>query len=87
MARQRWHDWRELVAGRLSDERSALELKVRFKADDEVQRELGRLVAAERDCCGFVAWDLSDAGGQLVLRVTGEATAVDAIDAAFRLSD
>jgi len=85
-ARQRWLDWRALIADRLSDERTPLELRLRFKAEEAVRTELNRLVAAERDCCGFVAWDLSDLDGELVLSVTGEPTGVAAIDEAFRVN-
>ncbi|MEX2623575.1 MAG: hypothetical protein WD651_07595 [Acidimicrobiia bacterium] len=85
-ARQRWLDWRALIADRLSEERSPLELRVRFKDDESVRVELNRLVAAERDCCGFVAWDIDDVDGEMVLGVTGETSAVDAIHEAFRLN-
>ncbi|HEU4751043.1 MAG TPA: hypothetical protein VFT54_08295 [Acidimicrobiia bacterium] len=85
-ARQRWLDWGAVIADRLSEERSPLELRVRFRDDESVRVELNRLVAAERECCGFVAWDLSDLDGELVLSVTGEPTGVAAIDEAFRLS-
>lgn len=85
-ARRRWRDWRALLADRLADEHSARELLVRFRDADDVRTELHRLVAAERDCCGFVDWDLAEFQGELVLTVKGEESAVAAIDAAFSLS-
>jgi hypothetical protein len=84
-ARHRWLVWRALLAGRLSDERSERELRVRFRDHDDVSTELHRLVAAERECCGFVDWDLARLQGELVLTVKGEESAVASIDAAFSL--
>lgn len=85
-ARHRWFQWRALLADRLSDERSALELRVRFRDDAAVRTELNRLVTAERECCGFVDWVLHDDEGELVLSVRGEESAVAAIGAAFSFS-
>jgi hypothetical protein len=82
-ARHRWLDWGALLADRVSAERSALELRVRFKDFEEVRSELNRLVAAERECCGFVDWDLDVEEGELILSVRGEESAVAAIGAAF----
>lgn len=82
-ARHRWLDWGALVADRVSAERSALELRIRFKDHEEVRSELNRLVAAERECCGFVDWDLDVEEGELILSVRGEESAVTAIGAAF----
>jgi hypothetical protein len=82
-ARHRWLDWGALVADRVSAERSALELRIRFKDHEEVRSELNRLVAAERECCGFVDWDLDVEEGELILSVRGEESAVAAIGAAF----
>jgi hypothetical protein len=85
-ARQRWLDWGALIADRLSEERSPLELRIRFKDDESVRVELNRLVAAERDCCGFVTWDIDAVDSEMVLRVAGETSAVDAIHEAFRVN-
>jgi hypothetical protein len=85
-ARRRWLDWRALLADRLSDEHSAFELRVRFRDHEDVRTELNRLVAAERECCGFVEWALDVEEGVLILSVSGEETGVAAIDAAFSLS-
>jgi hypothetical protein len=49
---------------RLSADRSPQSLTVRFPSGDEVMAELGELVAAERQCCGFVAWKLEDLGSE-----------------------
>lgn len=86
-ARRRWLDWGALLAGRLSDERSDIELRVRFQADEAMRTELNRLVTAERECCGFVTWDIDVVGDEIVLRVAGETSAVDAIDEAFRVNE
>lgn len=82
-ARHRWLDWGALLADRISDERSALELRVRFRDHENIRTELNRLVAAERECCGFVGWYVNVEEGDLILSVRGEESAVAAIGAAF----
>ena len=83
VARLRWLDWGALLADRVSAERSALELRVRFTDQEAISTELNRLVTAERECCGFVDWDLDVEEGELILSVRGEESAVAAIGAAF----
>jgi hypothetical protein len=85
-ARLRWLDWRALLADRISDEHSELELRVRFRDHEDIRTELSRLVAAERECCGFVDWELANVEGAFVLTVRGDESALAAIDAAFSLS-
>ncbi|MCA1737046.1 MAG: hypothetical protein LC739_13395 [Actinobacteria bacterium] len=57
---------------RLSVDRSPQRLTVRFPTDDEVMPELIELVAAERQCCGFVSWELEYLGNEVVLTVRGD---------------
>ena len=49
------------------------ELEVRYQAGPEVLAELEALVAAERVCCAFVSWAVTEDGGQPVLRLTAPA--------------
>ena len=70
--RQRLEDWRRVVtiagAGR-HIEQGSLTLKFRDVAD--VGAELHRLVAAERDCCAFLGWNLTRVDGQWQVEITG----------------
>ena len=57
---------------RLSSQRTPQSLTVRFPSGNELTSELAGLVAAERQCCGFVAWQLEELGDELVLTVRGD---------------
>ncbi len=82
-ARRRWHVWKALLDRRLSVVRSPQHLTVRFRADGEMTAELSALVAAERQCCGFVAWELEDLGNEVVLTVRGDTEGVTAMAESF----
>lgn len=45
-------------------------LEVSFRPGPGIRAELESLAAAERDCCAFVAWSVTDEGREAVLRVT-----------------
>jgi hypothetical protein len=84
-ARRRSQEWTALIGQRLEIERSNFHLAVRFEANDKLRADLARLVAAERHCCGFVAWELDDRGDEIVLSVSGDPIGVSAMAEAFRL--
>jgi hypothetical protein len=68
--------WQALAErGRASARRSGPRLEVRYQPEPGVREELEALVAAERQCCGFVAWEVSEDGGDPVLQVTAAPTA------------
>jgi hypothetical protein len=54
---------RKLAAGRII---------LKFRDLPEVSTELERLVAAERDCCGFLSWDLVHADAEWMVEITGD---------------
>ena len=83
VARGRWQDWQELAKRRRQVERSDRSLTLHFMADDATRTELTRLVVAERQCCGFVDWELEDVGDELVLTVSGDAIGVSAMAESF----
>jgi len=82
-ARRRWQEWNILMDRRLSVDRSPQRLTVRFPTDDEVMPELIELVAAERQCNGFVSWELEDLGNEVVLTVRGDTEGVMAMAESF----
>ncbi len=70
--------WQELAKkGRPSARRSGHRLEVRFQPEPGVREELEALAAAERQCCAFVAWDVSQEGHHAVLHVTADPSAPD----------
>jgi hypothetical protein len=84
-AQRRWTAWASVIEHRLQFDRSPQRLTVNFPDTDQLRNDLGNLVVAERECCGFVAWDLDDVDDQLLLTVSGSADGVTAISEAFRL--
>jgi hypothetical protein len=54
-------------------------LEVRYPSGPGVRQELEVLAAAERSCCGFVTWEVSDERGQPVLRVRAPSGAPDTL--------
>lgn len=62
-------------------------LTLGFPADPLTRMLLARLVEAERACCGFVEWQLSENGNELTLGISGEPEGINAMAAAFQLAD
>lgn len=82
-ARTRWLDWKDL-AGRLTDvQRTPNLLRLRFAGDEETSSNLQRLVAAERECCGFVEWALNETPAGTAVVITGSVDGVTAMAQAF----
>ena len=52
-------------------------LEVRYEPKLGVWEELDALVAAERQCCSFVAWEVSQDEDHAVLRVSTDPRAPD----------
>jgi hypothetical protein len=50
---------------------------------DEDLQEVSRLVAAERECCGWASWELERRPGEATLRVTGEEELIAPLASAF----
>jgi hypothetical protein len=82
-ARQRAADWGKLGSSVVGVERSNREMTVRFS--DAAANELNRLVAAERECCGFANWQLTTAGEEIVLTITGDEFGVASLAESFFL--
>jgi hypothetical protein len=70
---QRMQRWEALsVEGRPSARRCGHQLVVAYRAEPGVRDELEALAAAERECCSFVAWDVSQEADRVVLRVAAD---------------
>lgn len=58
-------------------------LRTRFRADAATEQRVRNLVAAERDCCGFLRFDLQREPDALVLDITGSPDAQPVIATFF----
>ena len=71
--RARVHRWQLLAATAAPQaRRSGHRLEVRYAPAPGVAEELERLVAAERECCSFVAWAITLDGAHPTLRITAD---------------
>jgi hypothetical protein len=66
----RSREWAALRGARTSEVRTATTLTTTWRRDDIAQAELARLVAAERECCAFLSFELTT-GDDSVTLVTG----------------
>jgi len=84
--RQSWHTLSERAL--LDIAMTGNGLRLSFRPDHDVEVELGRLVALERDCCSFADWSVQSEGDRLVLAVRGDSdeavAAVQAMAAGLR---
>jgi hypothetical protein len=67
---RRWHALAATAPPRRDRERGRLEL--RWSLEGAGFAELEALVAAERECCGFVAWTLAREPGGALLTITAQ---------------
>ncbi len=78
----RMRRWQALAEkGRPSARRSGHRLEVRYQPERGVHDELEALAVAERQCCSFVAWEVSQDGRHPVLHVTADPSSPDDLDA------
>ncbi|HEY1595818.1 MAG TPA: hypothetical protein VGF74_10520 [Thermoleophilaceae bacterium] len=73
-ARTRKADWERLLR-RAATTRTPVAggTRIALAPLEGVRAELERLVAAERECCPFLDFDVDDAGGVLVVTIPTEA--------------
>lgn len=77
--------WR-VVLGDASSVRARIPNGVEIGFAERAAPALADLVAAERECCGWARWDLSQAQGAVVLRVTAsEPIGVDILREVFQV--
>lgn len=75
--------WDEVAAALVERIRTENGFRARFRRSPDISDALRALVAAERDCCGWTLWALSDEGNSVVLDVTGPPDRIGALVAAF----
>ena len=85
-ARRRWNEWNVVMGGRLGAELTSHGLTVRFSTDRVGRERLVALVAAERQCCGFVECELEDQGDEMSLTVRGNKEGVMALAESFEIN-
>jgi hypothetical protein len=74
-------DWGRLSAtAQLGRELTERTLTLRFLDLPGVREELRRLVAAERECCGFLGWELTPTADELHVRVAGAPDELKAVN-------
>jgi hypothetical protein len=54
--------------------------RLRFRADEGTRRRLREVVAAEAQCCSFLALEVSEADGDLLLSIAAPAEAQEMAD-------
>jgi hypothetical protein len=70
---ERLRRWRALSErGRPIARLSGHLLEVRYAPEPDVRSELRELAAAERECCSFVTWTVSEEQDHVVLRVAAD---------------
>ena len=75
--------WGDVAAALVDRVRTENGFRARFRRSPDISDALRALVAAERDCCGWASWALSDEGNSVVLDVTGPPDRIGALVAAF----
>jgi hypothetical protein len=85
----RMQRWEAVSArGRLSARRSGHRLEVRYQPVPGLREELLALAAAERQCCSFAEWTVTQAEGHVVLHIAADPERpadIAAIAALFRV--
>lgn len=77
--------WDDVAAALVDRVRTDNGFRLRFRRSTDTSQTLRALVTAERDCCGWASWALTDEGDCLVLEVTGPAERIGALAAAVGL--
>lgn len=75
--------WRALSDARVSVRRMSDQLVVRYRSQRGVRQQLEALVAAERECCSFADWEVTQDSEHVLLRIRSDAQGLAAIVGAF----
>jgi hypothetical protein len=67
----------------IARERGATAVRLRFRTDAGVEAHLKELIALEQECCPFLAFDLTQRPGEIVLTISGPESATALLDDAF----
>jgi len=58
-------------------------IPVRYRAEQGVREELDALTAAERQCCSFADWEVTQEGEHVVLRIASDTDGIAALAELF----
>lgn len=58
-------------------------LRIRFRDEPTVEKELRALIAVERNCCSWAHWEILRADGDLVLKVSSTPEGAAALHTMF----
>ena len=75
--------WRALSGARVDVHHGRDQVVVAYEPRSGVLEELDALVAAERECCAFAEWDVTQGPESVVLRIRADAQGLASIVAAF----
>jgi hypothetical protein len=64
-------------------ERLETAVRLRFRRDADVERQLTELVALEQECCPFLVFALDMLPGEMVLTISGPESAATLLDDGF----
>lgn len=79
--------WRALAADQCQGlRREGDRLVVRFRRRPGVREELDALAAAERECCSFAEWEVTQDADHVVLTVRSEPDGLATVAALFRVA-
>jgi hypothetical protein len=79
--RERW--LRLIAAAGAGREETPAGLRLRFRPDAGVARELERLAAVERECCAWATWTVSASADAVILAVASSGAGVAALHGMF----
>jgi hypothetical protein len=75
--------WRALSGARVDVRHEPDQVVVVYEPRSGVHEELEALVAAERECCAFAEWEVTQGPKSVVLRIRADAQGLASIVAAF----
>jgi hypothetical protein len=75
--------WRALSGARLDVRHEPDQVMVVYAPRSGVHEELEALVAAERECCAFAEWDVTQGPDSVILRIRADAQGLASIVTAF----
>src|SRR5688572_1706045 len=67
---QRIHEWREIASRALSRTVEGNSVVTIYPLEDELRRELDRLIEAEKDCCSFMTFEVAEGKNELVVKLS-----------------
>jgi hypothetical protein len=76
-------EWRELLSGATAHEETPEGVRYTFVADEHGEQRIRDLSAAEHECCPFLEFDVAHRADEVVLTVSAQPDALDALRFVF----